>query len=376
MSEGTVTVGVGFTVIVYEEVVPGQLLTTGVTTIVAIIGVFPVFVAVKEAISPVPLEASPMAVFEFVQEKEPPAGTVVKLVAGTISLLQTPISVGTVTVGVGLTVMVKEEGVPMQEFTEGETVMVAVIGEVPVLTAVKDSIFPVPPPVNPMAVLVFVHVKDPPAGTLVKVEAGILSPLQTVISEGTVTVGVGFTVIVNDDGVPGHPLTAGVTEMLAEMGAVPGLVEVKEGIFPVPLEASPMAVLSLDHVNVPPAGVDVKLVAETISLLQTDKFAGTVTVGVGLTVMVYVEGTPGHPLMVAVTEMVAMIGAFPVLVALKDGISPVPLSVSPIAVFEFIQLKVPPAGVLAKVVPVTVSPLQTEIFAGTVTVAVGITVIT
>ena len=352
------------------------MFTVGVTVIVAVTVAVPVFVAVNEGMSPVPEPPKPIVVFEFIQENDPPVGMLEKFVRDTVPLWHTVMFAGTITVGVGFTVIVKDDAVPGQLLTIGITLIVAEIGVFPVLMAVNDGIFPEPLDANPMFVLLLVQVNVPPAGIVVIDVAETVLVLQTVISAGTVTVGVGFTVIVNDDGVPGHPLTAGVTEMLAEMGAVPGLVEVKEGIFPVPLEASPMAVLSLDHVNVPPAGVDVKLVAETISLLQTDKFAGTVTVGVGLTVMVYVDGTPGHPLMVAVTEMVAMIGAFPVLVALKDGISPVPLSVSPIAVFEFIQLKVPPAGVLAKVVPVTVSPLQTEIFAGTVTVAVGITVIT
>jgi len=66
--EGTVTVGVGFTVIIYEEAVPVHPLTEGVTVIVALIGVVPGLVAVNEAIFPVPLEANPIAVLVFVQE--------------------------------------------------------------------------------------------------------------------------------------------------------------------------------------------------------------------------------------------------------------------------------------------------------------------
>ena len=55
-----------------------------------------------------------------------------------------------------------------------------------------------------------------------------------------VNVGVGFTVIVNDNGVPTHPFAVGVTVIVATTGAVPLLIAVKDGIFPVPLAASPI----------------------------------------------------------------------------------------------------------------------------------------
>ena len=66
-SAGLSTVGVGLTVMVKETGVPGQPLAVGVTSIVPVIAVFPVLVAVNEAISPVPLAAKPMAVLVFVQ---------------------------------------------------------------------------------------------------------------------------------------------------------------------------------------------------------------------------------------------------------------------------------------------------------------------
>ena len=43
------------------------LVNVGVTTMVATTGAVPVFTAVKEAISPLPLAASPMLVVVFVQ---------------------------------------------------------------------------------------------------------------------------------------------------------------------------------------------------------------------------------------------------------------------------------------------------------------------
>ena len=83
-----------------------QLFTLGVTVMVADIELVPVFVAVNEIISPVPLADSPMAVLELVHEKVPPAGVLVKFVAGTVPLLQTVISEGTLTVGVALMVII------------------------------------------------------------------------------------------------------------------------------------------------------------------------------------------------------------------------------------------------------------------------------
>jgi len=53
-------------------------------------------------------------------------------------------------------------------------------------------------------------------------------------------VGVGFTVIVNDNGVPMHPLAVGVTVIVAITGAVPPLMAVNDGIFPVPLAPNPI----------------------------------------------------------------------------------------------------------------------------------------
>ena len=66
-SAGLVTVGVGLTVMVKETGVPGQPLAVGVIVIVALIAAFVELVAVKAAISPLPLAGNPMAVLLFVQ---------------------------------------------------------------------------------------------------------------------------------------------------------------------------------------------------------------------------------------------------------------------------------------------------------------------
>jgi hypothetical protein len=58
-----------------------------------------------------------------------------------------------------------------------------------------------------------------------------------------VTVGVGFTVIVNVCAKPVHPLAIGVTVIIPEIGAAPAFVPVNTGILPVPDAPSPIAAL-------------------------------------------------------------------------------------------------------------------------------------
>jgi hypothetical protein len=93
--EGWFTWPVGFTVIVKVLVDPMQftdpLLNVGVTTMVAVTGEFPVLMAVKEAISPVPLPAKPILVVLFVQTKVvvPPVLLVPKETREVLALLQT-----------------------------------------------------------------------------------------------------------------------------------------------------------------------------------------------------------------------------------------------------------------------------------------------
>ena len=81
---------------------------------------------------------------------------------------------------------------------------------------------------------------------------------------------------------PVQPLKVGVTVMVA----VPELVAVKLGTFPLPLAAKPIAVLEFVQVNVVPEGVPTKLVAEIRTPEHTEKFAGTATTALGLTVIV------------------------------------------------------------------------------------------
>ena len=86
---------------------------------------------------------------------------------------------------------------PGQPFAVGVTEMVAVTGVVPVFTALKDGIVAVLPlAARPMDGAELVHAKVVPAVVLVNVAVGTVAPLHTVLLDGTVTFGVGFTVMV------------------------------------------------------------------------------------------------------------------------------------------------------------------------------------
>jgi len=138
--------------------IPTQVLAVGVTSMVAVIGFAEVLVALKPVMSPEPLAASPMAVLLLVQVYVAPLVGLIKLVAATDPPLQTVILAGTITVGVGLTVMVYEDGVPGQLLAVGVTVMIAEMGSVVIFTALKPAISPEPLANRPMAVLLLVQV--------------------------------------------------------------------------------------------------------------------------------------------------------------------------------------------------------------------------
>lgn len=87
-----------------------------------------------------------------------PAVGLVNVAAGMTMAGQTVISAGTSTVGVGFTVIIYVDAGPVQPFAVGVTVMVAVIGLLPVLEAVNPAILPVPLPARPMLVFEFVQV--------------------------------------------------------------------------------------------------------------------------------------------------------------------------------------------------------------------------
>lgn len=137
------------------------------------------------------------------------------------------------------------------------------------------------------------------------------------------------------------------------MGAVPALVAEKAGIFPVPLAARPMDVLLLVQVNVVPAptGLETTVTGTPMALHQAWLGIGF-TVGVGFTVNVKVNGVPIQPFAVGVMVILELMGDTPGLVAVKAGMSPVPLAARPMAVLVLVHKKVvaAPTGLVTSVI--------------------------
>lgn len=89
--------------------------------------------------------------------------------------------------------------------------MVAEIGDVVALVAVKAGTLPEPLAASPMAVLLFVQEKVVPLTGPVKVVTGMVALLQKVWLETAVTVGVGLTVTVTAKLDPAQLPDKGVT---------------------------------------------------------------------------------------------------------------------------------------------------------------------
>ena len=62
------------------------------------------------------------------------------------------------------------------------------------------------------------------------------------------TVGIGFTVMVNVIGVPLQAFALGVTVIVPDIGLLPAMVATNEGILPVLPKPKPMAVFELAQV--------------------------------------------------------------------------------------------------------------------------------
>ena len=104
---------------------------------------------------------------------------------------------------------------------------------------------PVPLAARPMAGLLLVQLYTVPATAPVKACVTV-DPAHTVWFATGLTVGIGFTVMVNVIGVPGQVtplLKFGVTVMVATWGTLVTLVATKLAILPAPAAARPMLVL-------------------------------------------------------------------------------------------------------------------------------------
>ena len=346
----------------------------GVTVIVAVIEPAVAFVAVNAGNPPVPLAPKPIEVLEFVQAKVAPTGVLVKEFNGTASPGQYVKLGSAVTTGNGLTVIVKLIVEPTQVPSVGVAVMVLVIGAAVAFVAVKAGIFPLPFAARPIAVFEFVQLNVAPAGVLAKVLIGTAVPAQKVKLGSGVATGNGLTVIVKLLGNPTQVPKVGVTDIVPVMGAAVPLVAPKAGMLPLPLAPKPMAVLELVQVNVAPAGVLANELRGTTAFAQKVKFGSATTTGCGLIVIVKFIGGPTQVPNVGVTVIVEVIGPAVALVAVKAGKPPVPLAARPIAVFEFVQAKVAPAGVLTNPFTGTAAPAQKVKFASGVITGGGFTV--
>ena len=104
-------------------------------------------------------------------------------------------------------------------------------------------------------------------------------------------------------------------------------------------------------------GVAVKVTEELEQIDVEVALILTKGTNVGLTVRVNGIGDPAQPLALGVTVMVAVMGVEPELVAVKEGIFPLPFAASPTAVLLFVQVYVVP--VPEKFIAVVKELLQT-----------------
>jgi D-ribose pyranose/furanose isomerase RbsD len=174
------------------------LLVDGVTVIVATTGVVPALVAVNDAILPVPEAARPIEGVLFVHENVVPETALVKVTATVGLLLHTVWLEMLLTVGVGLTVMVKVVEEPEQLkppfVNTGVTVIVAITGAEPALVAVNEAMLPAPDAARPIEVALFVQLYTVPGTGPVNDIAAVCALLQTVWLLTALTAGVGLTV--------------------------------------------------------------------------------------------------------------------------------------------------------------------------------------
>jgi hypothetical protein len=165
----------------------------------------------------------------------------------------------------------------------------------------------------------------------VKLTAVVVPPSHNAWLAIALSVGVGFTVIVNVIAVPVQPLAVvGVTVIVAVTGAAVLLVAVKLAILPWPLAARPIDGVLLVQLNIVPATVPVKFTAAVAAPLQSTWLATAATVALGFTVIVNVIGSPAQPLADGVTVIVAVTAVTPALTVTKLAILPVPDAARPI----------------------------------------------
>ena len=292
--------GKGLTVIVKLTGLPVQLIpplvNVGVTVIVAVTGLIVGLTVTNDGMLPIPLAPRPIVVLLFVQVYTVPATAPLIVTAAVEAPAHKVWFAIAFTDGVGFTVIVKLTAVPPQPVDDGVTVMVAVIGAVVLLVAVKLAMLPVPDAASPMAVLLLVQLYVEPGGNPLNTTADVDAPLHSIWLAGWLTTAVGFTVIVKLLVGPLQlmpPLVnVGVIVIVAVCGVVPVLIATNDGIVAVPLAASPMLVLLFVQLYTVPATGPVIVTAAVAVALHTVWLAIAFTDGVGFTVIVNVMAVP------------------------------------------------------------------------------------
>ena len=219
------------------------------------------------------------------------------------------------------------------------------------------------PPVGVAVNSTVVSVKHTRIGALVRM---IFAPALTVIVK----------VLEGPEQLKPALVKVGVTVIVATTGEVVGLMAVNDGMFPMPLAPRPIVVLLFVQVKIVLAIVPAKVTAAVFEPLHTVRFAGCVTCGVGLTVIVkLVVAPPAQPAALVDTIIVATTGALPALIAMKLAILPVPLAARPIDGWVLTQLYVEPAGLPEKVTGAVAVPAHTSWLPTPFTIPDGFTVI-
>ncbi len=98
---------------------------------------------------------------------------------------------------------------------------------------------------------------------------------------------------------------------------------------------------------------------------------GFTTEGVGFTVIEKLTGLPTQPVALGTTVMLAVTGVMPVLIAVNEGISPLPLPAKPIEVLSFVHTNNVLATAPVKLMSDVPDPLQTDWLPGCAAFGVG-----
>lgn len=186
-----------------RQVLPPKLYC-GVIVTATPVGELPVFTAMNEGISPVPLAERPMPGLPCDQVYE--VALPVKCTALVIVLLQMVWLTGCINVGFGLTVRLKVFTGPVHPFKVEFTITLVEMGVKPALTGINAGRLPLPEVPKPISwVLLQLKAGIPPLAVVENIMLAWFAPLQSTSLLTAFTEGVGFTVIVKLIAAPSQP---------------------------------------------------------------------------------------------------------------------------------------------------------------------------